>query len=163
MTVQGLCIPSNQKAHGQGRPPTRDACSPRATAAYSLDIPVFAVIGACKAAVAQCESSHELQLVLKSYSGSIREQGWTVLITECGKRGGMLGGPEFITVTSPRSTVWRWLLHAGVQLLPLRRAYQPPGGCQQLQQSCLPWSSIVSDTYPSDRGPHQCLLLKVIA
>lgn len=60
----------------------------RRPATYTPDIPVFAVISACKAALAQSQEPFEVQLVLESYSQNIREQGWTVLITDCGKRGG---------------------------------------------------------------------------
>lgn len=93
------CYAPGQQLPGEGQKQTREAYSQlqaveRPAPACASDIPVFAVISACKAAVAQSASAFQLQQVLQSFSHSIREQGWTVLIAECGKRGGMHPGCE---------------------------------------------------------------------
>jgi pentatricopeptide repeat protein len=111
-TDDDACCAFGQQSpsHEQKQTDFKDAHSKaiaRPAPAYTSIVPGSSVISDCKAAVAQSATPLELQLVLQSFSHSIREQGWTVLIAECGKRGEPEKAQQVFDAV-PNKNVWHY-------------------------------------------------------
>eukprot|EP00882_Tetradesmus_deserticola_P015392 GHRQ01016399.1.p1 GENE.GHRQ01016399.1~~GHRQ01016399.1.p1 ORF type:complete len:107 (-),score=4.41 GHRQ01016399.1:1195-1515(-) len=54
-----------------------------------LDVPVNRVIVAARSWLAGCQDGVEIAAGVQQYAPLLRVQGWTLLIADCGKRGGV--------------------------------------------------------------------------